>query len=98
MSEEDKKIHVKDGATHNRALCFYSSGSMTWTSRTSAKVIATCPECLTEVLMDTCSVCDGAGEIDGGGCRDTECCGKQKCYHCDGDEFLSKRDASSKQL
>lgn len=76
----DNAVHVKDSATQALPLCHFDAHDdpMAWTTRTSARAMATCPECLREVLQDACSVCGGRGEF--GRC---ECCGPDTCPHCD---------------
>lgn len=52
-------IHIKDAATCDRARCG-ETGDMTWTSPESARALATCPECLSDLFSDTCTICDGS--------------------------------------
>lgn len=67
-------IHVKDGARESRAICA-EDGDLTWTTRGSALKLSTCEDCLREILMEKCSICNGQGffieyheEIECAGC------------------------------
>ena len=71
-------VHIKDSATTDIALCGVG-GDKTWTTRTSARVMATCDECLQVVMCDECFICDGRGVVPGG----CDCCGHFRCRHCD---------------
>ena len=55
-------VHVKDSAMSQTARCG-DGGDLTWTSPASARQMATCPECLSNVLSDTCSMCNGSRVI-----------------------------------
>jgi hypothetical protein len=54
-------IHVKDSALEDKPLCLTDEKDIGWTTRTSARAIATCAECFAEVLRDSCSICNGNG-------------------------------------
>jgi hypothetical protein len=71
-------IHVKHKATDERPLCGFDPGDapMAWTGYLSARVMATCAECLQEVLQDDCSICNGNGGWEEWG-------EEVKCKHCD---------------
>jgi hypothetical protein len=61
-------VHVKKSALSNNALCGYAhpdipGPGMAWTTFESARVMSNCAECLSEVLRDECSICDGSGVI-----------------------------------
>ena len=55
-------IHVKDSAMSLTARCG-DVGDLTWTSPQSARLICTCPECLSDIMSDTCSWCNGSRVI-----------------------------------
>lgn len=84
------KIHIKDSATSAYPLCDCNPGSepMAWTSRSSARILSDCADCLKYVLRDGCSICDGSGEI-----RDFE--EAWPCRGCDeeaAEEYIARRN------
>ena len=84
-------VHVKDSAMQERPICGFDRGidSMGWTTRESMSALATCAECIHEVLMEKCGVCDGKGfSMD----YDEE----WPCRACDGENYIENRDAMLK--
>ena len=81
-------IHVKSSAMQDRPLCGFDSGQepMAWTTRESMIMMATCPECIHEVLVEKCGACAGRGTIQD---YDEE----WPCKACDGEAFVDHRDA-----
>lgn len=73
-------VHVKSSAMAKATLCGYNADA-TWTSPESAEKVATCAECLREVLLDNCSFCNNTGDLGEPGHE--ECCGFLRCPHCD---------------
>lgn len=51
-------IHIKETALSDKALCG-EGGDLAWTTRTSARALCDCPECLREVFADNCKWCNG---------------------------------------
>ncbi len=84
-------IHVKSSALIDWPECGYDSKSetMAWTTWPDAQKTATCPECLSVVLRDGCTACEGTGRV-----LDTY--DNQMCGHCDAEaaeHFIAKRGA-----
>lgn len=82
-------VHVKSGPRWNLPVCGFDpkDAPMAWTTFSSARVMATCAECLAEVLCDDCSVCNGNG-------RWTEWGEEIRCPHCSfevAQELIDKR-------
>lgn len=76
-------IHVKDNAMQDLPLCRCNPKNepMAWTGRMSARAMATCVDCLADVLRDDCVICAGTGDLVCPG--HTDCCGPSQCGHCD---------------
>ena len=53
--------------------------------------MATCAECLSEVLRNECSICNGSGLIP-------DSCEKMRCRHCDVEAAQAIIDAPSKEF
>ena len=86
-------IHVKEVYLAEVPLCGLpvsaQNGELTWTSCGTARKMATCPECLSEVLRSDCTECNGSGFTRYSGC-------KSHCIHCDieyAESFIIDRDA-----
>jgi hypothetical protein len=58
----DNLVHVKDSALKDLPFCGFAhgDGSLTWTSVGCAREMATCAECLSDVLANTCGLCGGS--------------------------------------
>lgn len=89
-----EKVHVKLEVQNPRPLCGFDPGTapMAWTTSASARVLATCAACLTEVLRPDCSICDGKGTFEGTGCCDEHGPEEYPCSHCDGEYFIDERE------
>ena len=76
-------IHVKTDMTAYPTLCGFDPGKepLSWTTVYSARTMATCAECLQDVLRDECD-CIG-GTISSGGCDEEGCCTRPPCPRCD---------------
>lgn len=91
-------IHVKDNARRALPSCGFDPKDepLAWTSFSSARVMATCPECLADVLRDECS-CDN-GTVSSGGCDEEGCCTRPPCLACDFEAAENIIKNRSKQL
>lgn len=90
-------IHVKDSALKNIPRCGFDpkDAPMAWTSVDSALKIATCAECLSDVLRDDCD-CE-SGQI-WSGCREEGCCGSSPCPRCcldTAEDIINRRKVSA---
>jgi len=78
-------VHVKSSAAPKYPVCGFDpkDAPLAWTSYESARFMATCAECLHEVLKDECSCYNGT--ISSGGCDEDGCCTRPPCRQCDVD-------------